>query len=315
MDKNIDILPSKNNDGSFLFSTSLVFDENIDKLWLILKDLSSESKNVEFLDNFKYIKGDNTWTVGNVFSLYWIGVTNIEFICISTSVSRMKKKIKWKCKCEIGISYYKTMILYRITYDDKTLVKLNFTRCEKNKLVDFQPNYYMELQYNILKSLSEQIQNLKREKTIYESFIINKNYSKIWNFVANLKNLESLCPELLKNIVYNGPHTDVGTFVKFYNQKLQKTCFMKLVEFSAPSKKTTFKCKYQTVGTNIIDMPNSIEIQVTIIAPNKTYVSGFYSFENQLSKETINGFEINLKNIINKIKEYIKNNDEEFNDG
>ena len=315
MDKNIDILPSKNNDGSFLFSTSLVFDENIDKLWLILKDLSSESKNVEFLDNFKYIKGDNTWTVGNVFSLYWIGVTNIEFICISTSVSRMKKKIKWKCKCEIGISYYKTMILYRITYDDKTLVKLNFTRCEKNKLVDFQPNYYMELQYNILKSLSEQIQNLKREKTIYESFIINKNYSKIWNFVANLKNLESLCPELLKNIVYNGPHTDVGTFVKFYNQKLQKTCFMKLVEFSAPSKKTTFKCKYQTVGTNIFDTPNSIEIQVTIIAPNKTYVSGFYSFENQLSKETINGFEINLKNIINKIKEYIKNNDEEFNDG
>ena len=315
MDKNKDISPSKNNDGSFLFSTSLVFDENIDKLWLILKDLSSESKNVEFLDNFKYIKGDNTWTVGNVFSLYWIGVTNIEFICISTSVSRMKKKIKWKCKCEIGISYYKTMILYRITYDDKTLVKLNFTRCEKNKLVDFQPNYYMELQYNILKSLSEQIQNLKREKTIYESFIINKNYSKIWNFVANLKNLESLCPELLKNIVYNGPHTDVGTFVKFYNQKLQKTCFMKLVEFSAPSKKTTFKCKYQTVGTNIFDTPNSIEIQVTIIAPNKTYVSGFYSFENQLSKETINGFEINLKNIINKIKEYIKNNDEEFNDG
>lgn len=315
MDKNKDISPSKNKDNSFLFSTSLVFDENIDKLWLILKDLSSESKNVEFLDNFKYIKGDNTWTVGNVFSLYWIGVTNIEFICISTSVSRMKKKIKWKCKCEIGINYYKTMILYRITYDDKTLVKFIFTRCEKNKLVDFQPNYYMELQYNILKSLSEQTQKSKREKTIYESFIINKNYLKVWNYVANLKNLESLCPELIKNIVYNGSHTDVGTFVKFYHQKLQKTCFMKLVEFFAPSKKTTLKCKYQTVGTNIIDLPNSIEIQVTIIAPNKTYVSGFYSFENQLSEETINGFEINLKNMINKIKEYINDNDEKFNDG
>ena len=62
-------------------------------------------------------------------------------------------------------------------------------------------------------------------------------------------------------------------------------------------------------------MPKSIEIQVTIISPNKTYVSGFYTFENQLSKETIKSFEINLKNIINKIKEYIKNNDEEFNDG
>ena len=125
-----------------------------------------ESFNVEFLDNFKFIKGDNTWTVGNIFSLYWVGVTNIEFICISTTVTRMKKKIKWKCKCDIGINYYKTMILYIITYDDKTLVKFNFTRCENNKLVDFQPNYYLELQYNILKSQSEHIQNLKREKTI-----------------------------------------------------------------------------------------------------------------------------------------------------
>lgn len=315
MANNKDILPSKNKENAFLFSTSLVFDENIDKLWLILKDLSSESQNFEFLDNFKFIKGDNTWTVGNIFSLYWVGVTNIEFICLSTSVTRMKKKIKWKCKCDIGINYYKTMILYRITYDDKTLVKFNFTRCEKNKLVDFQPNYYMELQYNILKSQSEHIQNLKREKTIYESCIINKNYLKVWNFVINIKNIEALCPELLKNSEYNGPNNELGTFLKFYNQKLKKTCFMKLVEFSSPSKKTTCKCRYQTVGTDIINMPKSIEIQVTIISPNKTYVSGFYTFENQLSKETIKSFEINLKNIINKIKEYIKNNDEEFNDG
>ena len=130
---------SYNKDDYFLFSTSLIFEENIDKLWLYLKDLSAETKNIEFLDNFKLIKGENTWTIGNIFSLYWVGVSNIEIICVSTSVSRMKKKIKWKFICDIGISYYKTMILYRISTDDKTLVKLNFYRCEENRLVDFNP--------------------------------------------------------------------------------------------------------------------------------------------------------------------------------
>ena len=150
-------LSSSKNEGSFLFSTSLLFDENIDKLWLFLKDLSLETKVVDFLDNFKLIKGENSWTPGNIFSIYWVGVSNIEVRCLSSNVTRMKKKIKWKFKCDIGISYYKTMILYRITNDDKTLVKFNFTRCEKNKDVDFssQMNYYANLQYEILVMLSQ----------------------------------------------------------------------------------------------------------------------------------------------------------------
>ena len=51
---------SYNKEDYFLFSTSLIFDENIDTLWLYLKDLTEETKNIEFLDNFKFIKGENT---------------------------------------------------------------------------------------------------------------------------------------------------------------------------------------------------------------------------------------------------------------
>ena len=52
-------------------------------------------------------------------------MSNIEIKCISSKVTRMKKKIKWKFMCDIGINYYKTMILYRITESDKTLVKIS----------------------------------------------------------------------------------------------------------------------------------------------------------------------------------------------
>ena len=314
--KNTNKSSSYNKEDSFLFSTSLIFDENIDELWLYLKDLSTETKNIEFLDNFKMIKGENTWTIGNVFSLYWVGVSNIEITCISLNVTRMKKKIKWKFICDIGISYYKTMILYRITSDDKTLVKLIFSRCEKNKLVDFNPQlqYYLNLQLDILVLQSKYLQGLKKKKKVYQSCIINNNYLKVWNYIANLKNIAKIFPELLPNIEYNGPFNEIGTFIKFYHLNSKKTIFLKLTEFSSQCNKKAYKCRYETIGTEIINFPQVIEIQITIITPDKTYISGFYIFDHNSKDKDINIFELNLKNLINKISNYIKENNEEFQD-
>ena len=307
--------PSK-KDGSFLFSTSLLFDENIDKLWLFLKDLSLEAKIVDFLDNFKLIKGENSWTPGNIFSIYWVGVSNIEVRCLSSNVTRMKKKIKWKFKCDIGISYYKTMILYRITNDDKTLVKFNFTRCEKNKDVDFssQMNYYANLQYEILVILSQYLQNLKKDRKIYHSCVIDKNHSKIWDFLLNLKNLEKLCPERITNIEYKGAYNEIGSFFKFYQCQLKRICFFKITKIITPIKKKVYICQFESVGTDLKNIPIIIEIQVIMISESKTYISVLYNFENKSDVDIVNLYENNLKNIFTKIKQYINENEKEFND-
>ena len=169
-----------NND--YLFSTSLIFDENIDKLWICLRNLSTETTNLDFLDNFKYIKGGNTWTPGNIFSLYWVGVSRIEVRCISTKVSRMRKKIKWKFKCDIGIDYYKTLNLFRITQNNKTLVKIIIARTEiKNNSIDYSSsslNYYNDLQLKILEGHSRHLKNIEKELISYESCIVDQNYKK-----------------------------------------------------------------------------------------------------------------------------------------
>ena len=314
MDNKVTKKYSYKNEDSFLFSTSLIFDENIDKLWLYLKDLSAESKNIEFLDKFKFIKGENTWTIGNIFSLYWVGVTNIEITCISTKVTRMKKKIKWKFNCEIGINYYKTMILYRISADDKTLVKFNFYRCDKNNLIDVdsQLDYYLNVQHNILISQSKYLQSLKKKKHAFQSFIIDNNYLKIWNFVTDLQKLSNLFPEIIKNVEKNGTFNEVGSFFKFYHYNLKKTIFLKITEFSTPINRKTYKCRFETIGTNIGRFPQIIEIQITIISPNKTFVSCFYSFDENIDNKEVNIFELNLKIIINNITKYIKENNEQF---
>ena len=64
-----------------MYSSSLIFDENIDKLWIFLRDLCSETSIIDYLDNFKYIKGDNTWTIGNIFNMNWIGISKLEVKC------------------------------------------------------------------------------------------------------------------------------------------------------------------------------------------------------------------------------------------
>ena len=307
---------SYNKKDSFLFSTSLIFDENIDELWLYLKDLSVEAKNIDFLDNFKFIKGDNTWTIGNIFSLYWVGVSNIEITCISTKVTRMKKKIKWKFNCDIGINYYKTMILYRISADDKTLVKLNVYRCAKNNLIDSnsQLDYYLNLQHNILISQSKYLQNLKKQKSAFQSFILNNNYLKIWKFITNLENLSHLFPKTINKIEYNGPFNQIGSFFKFYHYNSKKTIFFKITEFSTPTNKKTYKCRYETIGADIGHFPQIIEIQITIISTNKTFISCFYSFDAKIDNKEINIFQLNLKILINNIIKYINENNAQFLD-
>ncbi len=307
--------PNKKKNLSLL-STSLIFDENIDKLWLYLRDLSSEAKNIDYLDNYKLIKGKNTWTPGNIFSFYWIGVSNIEIKCISSSVTRMKKKITWKLKCDIGISYYKTMILYRITYDDKTLVKVNLTRCEENELIDFNPQmeYYLNLQNKILTHQSNYLLSEKKNKKIYQSSIIDKNYKIIWDYCIDLKHISKICPELVNNLEYKGPRNKKGTFIKFYQSIIKKTIFLKIAEYINSVKRKYFKCILEFIGTEITEFPLSIEIQVYYIDSNKTFIGVLYNFSNCSNAEVINNNEFNLKKIINKNIDYMNDHFDIFND-
>ena len=43
------------NQESFLFSTSLIYEQNINKLWLFLRDLRNEINIIEYFDNLEYI--------------------------------------------------------------------------------------------------------------------------------------------------------------------------------------------------------------------------------------------------------------------
>jgi hypothetical protein len=301
--------------ASFLFSNSLIFEENIDKLWIYLRDLSAETSNIDFLDNFKYIKGDNTWTVGNEFSMYWVGVCNLDIKCKSIKVDRMKKKIRWKFKMDIGIDYYKQITLYRITQNNKTLVKSSvYIIEEKNNLIDIRQslNYYIDLNSDILKKQSKYLQNIKKDQFSFGSCIVNKNYLKVWNNLNDFKKIYELSPHIGEKMEFRGQSNKVGSFIRFYDENTKQTVFQKVTAYDMSENKTHWLIRFESIGINFHNNPKIIEFKLVRIKEDKSQISFLHQFAYDTSPDFMNDFNTKKKETIKKIKEYIENNDSEF---
>ena len=313
IEKNNNKIIDPHIEDSLLFSTSLIFEQNIDKLWLFLRDLNNEIKIVDYLQNLKYLKGDNTWTSGNIFSVNWIGLTPLKIKCINTEVDRNKKVIKWKIKGDIGIKYYKTVYLYRIEQNHKTLVKNVISQTEKkNELIDYKTtrNYYQNLDYKILVSKSNYLNNLNEKIIVYESCIIKKNYLKVWEFISDIQKVFKMCFSE-KNIYYSEPNIKEGIFIKFYYDELRATVFLKIKEIKCPKKKKSWQIKLETISSKIDKLPNYVEFKITIINNEKTHLSILHNYPYNLNQDIINSNKIKIKEVIKKIKQNFEEQKEE----
>ena len=307
------IIPYDTN--SNLFTTSLIFEQNIDRIWLYLKDFNCFIKVIDFFENLKFIKGNNTWNEGNIFSFDWIGLTHFEIKCIYIKTNNNKKIIIWKAKGNIGINFYQTLCLYRITESNKALVKFIISRTEhQNELIDFSgsKNYYLNTVFNILENTSKFLNNIIKDTISYESCIINVNYFKVWEFIIDLKKLSEIVPTIGSKIEYSGEKLKVGSFLKFYNDTIDKIVFFKITKVEMPKKIKNWKYKLDSIGVNIKNLPIFIEIKVTIIDENKTQLSVLHKFSFDTDQKFIKFFSINKKEIMEKYVKYLENTNKKF---
>ena len=294
------------DEKSNLLTTSLIFDQNIDALWLYLKDFNNTVKAMDFFENLQFIKGNNTWNEGNIFSFNWIGLTHIEGKCIGIKSTCNKKIIIWEAKGDIGINFYKTLCLYRITKNNKTLVKSIISRTEhKNELIDFSGsrNYYLSTEFSILENTSKLLNNMKKDTKSYESCIINANYLKVWEFITDLKKLSEIAPIIGSKIEYSGEKLKVGSFIKYYIDVLKKTVFFKITGVEMPKNMKNWIYKLESIGVNVKNVPIYIENKLTIIDENKTQLSILHIFSYNTDQKFVDIFNINKKEIM---KKYVK---------
>ena len=309
---NNSIASKKNNDD--LFSASLIFNQNIDELWLYLRDLSNEASNVDFLDEFKYIKGLNTWTVGNICSMYWVGVTHIKAKCKHIKIDRSRKKIKWKLKCDIGINYYRTLNLYTISQSGKTLVKVIIARTKKkNDLIDISQslNYYLNLQFEILNQQSKYLESIKNDVILYESTIVNNYYKNIWQIIS-IKELSEITSDFVTNLEFKGSINEVGSFIKYYDKFLKKKIFLKVSEYDNSNSKKCWLFRLEAIGANINNIINVIEFKLIKINDFKTHISLLKKYSSKSDSNYINQCINNSKAFFKNIVKHIENLKNDF---
>ena len=290
-----------------LFSTSLIFEEKIDKLWLFIGDLNNEIKIVDYLEKLEFISGKNTFNEGNLFSLNWIGLTHFKCECVFTEVNENKRVISWKEKGDIGINFCRTYFLYKITQSNKTLVKCVVSIIE-NELIDYRPskNYFSNLEYKILLEKYKYLQNKKEETFSFESCIINRNYFDIWKFVLDLTKLNEIHNILGENVEYNQEKIGLGSFLKIYIKDLKKTIFMKIIDIKDNKKKKSLWIKLETIGTYVIDLPILIQYKLIIIDDFQTHFSIFLKFPLDINQKLIKKFQENSREAIRKYKIFME---------
>ncbi len=300
-------------EDTLLFSTSLIFEQNIEKLWLFLRDLNNEIKIIDYLENLKYTKGDNTWTIGNKCEVNWVGLTHLKFKCISIITNKDKKVIKWRGKGKIGIKYYRTLYLYRITLDQKTLVKIVVCQPEnENELKDFKSSrpYFLNLEYKILQDKSKYLNNLNEDINIYESCIIKNNYLKVWEFILDFKKMCKVA-DFIYDIEYNDSILKEGSFIKYYSIETNKNVFMRILEIKRLQKRKSWWIRFETISTNLQKIPKFIEYKITIIDKEKVQLSLLHKFSSDSSQEFINNYKNKIKGVIKKYKNYFEEQNED----
>ena len=139
------------------------------------------------------------------------------------------------------------------------------------------------------------MKDLNEDIISYESCIINTNYIKVWNFIVDIKKMSEISPFMITKIEYYDINFKVGSFAKYYLEKLNLTVFIRIIDIQIPKKGKVWLYKLETVGTNINNLPKITEYKINIINNEKTKLSILHKFSSDTSQDFLNYFKINIK--------------------
>ena len=178
-------------DKNYLLVVSYITEENIDRCWLFFSDIIKvQGTASNIVINYVLDKGNNTFKIGNEFSCYWIGISKIHYKCVESKNNDGIRKISWIITLDIGFSIRKTYIIYPITNNNMTLIKLNLELInQSNEPMDFEETreYYYKLQFTIINKIIKIMDESNEYFFIHESFIANKNYLTCWKNIINIE--------------------------------------------------------------------------------------------------------------------------------
>ena len=299
-------------DKKYLLVVSYITEENIDRCWIFFSDIIKiQGTASNIVINYVLDKGNNTFKVGNEFSCYWIGISKIHYKCVESKNNYGIRKISWIITLDIGFSIRKTYIIYPITNNNMTLIKLNLELIsQSNEPMDFEETreYYYKLQLTIINKIIKIMGESKEYFFIHESFIVNKNYLICWKNIINLQNLIDIANGKKGNkFICNSDPEKVGAFWKYVKEDKEYVIFFFFFNVTKPNKRNTWKYSLESFGTELKIAQQEINISVVKINQNTTQISFLIKYKQKINKATSDYNRKKWNEIIKNIKTFINN--------
>lgn len=299
------------NNNSSVLSLSYISNENINRCWFFLTDIITLGKLSKIdLINHKLDKGNNIFKIGNEFSCYAVGISKLHYKCIESENKYFIKKISWIISLDIGPSFKKTYILYPITSNNKTLIKIKFEIIQpdnKNELIEFNEtrDYYNNLQYSIINTINETMNKSNEFLFIYESFISNLNFENCWNIMTDFNILSSITSDIGENFICNGDKEKIGAFWKCNLYNYKKTIYFRIKNIEKNKKRNKWLYCLETIGTELEVVKKQIEISITKINENSSQVSINVIFKDNINKIVYEYKKKKINEVMKKIKAFM----------
>ncbi len=299
-------------DKNYLLVVSYITEENIDRCWLFFSDIIKvQGTASNIVINYVLDKGNNTFKIGNEFSCYWIGISKIHYKCVESKNNDGIRKISWIITLDIGFSIRKTYIIYPITNNNMTLIKLNLELInQSNEPMDFEETreYYYKLQFTIINKIIKIMDESNEYFFIHESFIANKNYLTCWKNIINMQNLIDIAYGKKGNkFICNGDPEKVGTFWKYEKEDKKYVVFFKVNNVTKPNKRNTWKYSLESFGTELKIAQQEININVVKINQNTTHISFLIKYKQKINKTASDYKRKKWNEVIKNIKTFINN--------
>lgn len=309
------IIPKNGIPNTNIFSFTMIFNENISRVWTILLDAANIHKIYpQFSNNYNIVKAKNTSTVGSEFHYNWIGVSMLRCKNVQIIDEETRKIIVREVQADIGISYMKTYQLYEITDTNKCLLKVNMkkmlTKVNDQINLESAGEFFKETDINLFYKLKEFIFNSREYLVDRESFILNYGMEKTWELTTDLSLRAKIIPGLGNDFHYQGDPMKEGSFIKYYIPFLNKVVFLMVKKVIKNKKRNKWIYEYETFGSDKNVIKADIQIMLTKINDNRTFVSIIDTFKQRVSKQFRDNFKYNKRNIIKEIMNYLndKNN-------
>ena len=194
-EKNIFNEPDHEIKPNYFKNTTYHFNQDIERVWMLLKnfDILSLISNEGHYPCI-FLKGQNTWKVGNIFKGNHYGIS--PFIAkVEKSVNLPEiKKIKWIFNINDNDYFIIKLESFKVT-GDNTTVALQKSKFENFDLYQqIKEKFKQNSTYTIFQHVEKILENEAINLLTYESGIVKGKMKDIWNVIMDFNTLTVIAP-------------------------------------------------------------------------------------------------------------------------